>query len=264
MAEAAPGGSPSPAQKSSSPPEKSASSAAQKAPAPAGTAKTGAAPGAKAGGAGPAAQQPGAFKLIRNQPQPEGGSAGTLMGVAGFLALIAIAGMVFLGKGDETKTGDGPDGTGQTPTGPEGPAPTPVPDFVLDPIEFYENEGKLKDALAKAEEAQKDYPNAPELQAKIKSLRQRLGLEEGTSAPTDVAPLLAEARRLMGAGELDKALEAIDKALEVNPESAQALFTKGEILALQGDKLGAQGAFEAARGAGMEDGPVDEAISRLR
>ena len=35
MAEAAPGGSPSPAQKSSSPPEKSPSSATQKAPGPA-------------------------------------------------------------------------------------------------------------------------------------------------------------------------------------------------------------------------------------
>lgn len=261
MAEAAPGGSPSPAQKSSSPPEKSPSSATQKAPGPAAAGGP-----AKPAGAGPAAQAPGAFKVIRNQPQPEGGSAGMLMGVAGFLALIAIAGMVFLGKGDEAKKTGGTDATGQNPTGTEGPqpAPTPVPDFVLDPIEFYENEGKLKDALAKAEEAQKDYPNAPELQAKIKSLRQRLGLEEGTSTPTDVAPLLAEARRLMGAGQLDEALESVDRALEVNPESAQALFTKGEILALQGDKLGAQGAFEAARGAGMQDGQVDEAISRLR
>ena len=74
MAEAAPGGSPSPAQKSSSPPEKSPSSATQKAPGPAAAGGP-----AKPAGAGPAAQAPGAFKVIRNQPQPEGGSAGMLM-----------------------------------------------------------------------------------------------------------------------------------------------------------------------------------------
>lgn len=233
-------------------------------PAPPGSSAT---PPRAAGGPGGPGQPPGqgAFKVIRNAPvrrEPDGSSATTLGAVAVVLGVLTIGGWLWARSGSSgTEGGDGQ----QQQAEPPPPPPTPVPDFVLGTIEFLENEGKLKDALDKAESYQKDYPNAPELAAKIRSLRQKLGLIEGPAAtPQSAAPLVAEAQRAFREGKLDQALEAIDRATEIDPENKDAFFLRGDILAAQGDKLGAIGSYEEARGLGFDEGQVDAAIKRVR
>jgi tetratricopeptide (TPR) repeat protein len=229
----------------------------QPAPAPPASAKA-------AGRGGPeGAPKQGAFKVIRNQPQEEGSSAGVMMAIAGVLVVLALGAALLLRR---PASGEDQPGGGEA-TGPTTPAtpPTPAPDFVLEAIEFLEGEGQLKQALDKTEEYLIEYPNAPELKAKRRSLRQRLGLEEGGApAGQSAGNLLLEARKLAGEGKLDEALEAVDRALDADSENADALFLKGEVLARQGNKLDATGAFEAARGAGYDSKRVDDAIKRLR
>ena len=216
--------------------------------------------GPPAGGAPKEQGAPNAFKLIRNAPVEESSSAGLMMVVAGLLVAVAIGGAIMLRRpsGDAGQPGQS---GGQTPTPPP---VTPAPDFVIGQIEFLENEGQLKAALEKAESYRTEYPNSPELEMKIKSLRQRLGLEEGPGATRAVGQLLSDARRQATEGKLDEALETVDRALDANPESAEALFLKGDIMAAQGNKLDATGAYEAARDAGFDSDQVDAAIKRLR
>lgn len=218
-------------------------------------------------GASPAAGakgEPGsqnAFKLIRNQPVEESSSAGLMMIVAGLLVVVALGAALMMRR----PAADAGQGDGKT--APPGPATPPVklPEFVLGQIEFLEEQGQLKGALEKAESYKVEYPNSPELDAKIKTLRQHLGLEEGPAAsPRATAQQLMVARQLAGEGRFDQALEALDKALESDPESAEAMFARGDILAAQGNKLDATGAYEAARSFGFDPAQVDAALQRLR
>lgn len=235
-----------------------------KEPRPAPSGSSAAPPSKPAGPQGGPGKQQGGFQVIRNAPvrrEPDGSSAATLGGVAILLGVLAIGAWMFT-RGDTSTPANG--AAGQTEQPPP-PPPTPLPDFMLGTIEFLENEGKLKDALDKAESYQKDYPNSPELIGKIKSLRQKLGLESGGAAsPQSAAPLVAEAQRGLRENKLDQALEAIDRATEIDPENADAFFLRGQILAAQGDKLGAIGSYEEARRLGFDSDQVDAAIKQAR
>lgn len=217
--------------------------------------------GSPAAGAKGEPGSPNAFKLIRNQPVEEGSSAGVMMAVAGLLVVVAL-GAAFMMRRPAADAGQGDGKTG--PNGPTAPV-VKLPDFVLGQIEFLEEQGQLKGALEKAESYKTEYPNCPDLDAKIKSLRQHLGLEEGPAAsPRATAQQIMEARRLANDGRFDQALEALDQALESDPESGEAMFARGDILAAQGNKLDATGAYEAARSFGYDEEQIDAALQRLR
>lgn len=129
------------------------------------------------------------------------------------------------------------------------------PDFVMGTIEFLENEGRLKDALGKAEAAKKDYPDSSELEAKIRDLQGKLAASaplpqpEPPSAtaqepappqppqPKSVPPALIaliEAREKLG--RYEEALERTEKALDEYPDSAE-LLGKVEVLREKVDDL---------------------------
>ena len=60
---------------------------------------------------------------------------------------------------------------------------------------------------------------------------------------------VAEGRKLLGDGELEKAVAEFDKALAMDRRHAGALLGKGIALKLKGDKAGARECFQAAEDA---------------
>lgn len=175
-----------------------------------------AAPGARpAGAAGAGAKKEGDFKVIRSAPAAaEGGSATPLL-IGGAVIALAIGGYFVVNR-------KGPDKPPPPVTSTDGTSPStetagpevPHPDAVDERLEFLVNEGRLKDALAYAEEKLKEYPNA-KLRARRDELRAKVGGGAAGSESTGESPeaLLAQAEAALTRGNAAEALAKLDDVL---------------------------------------------------
>ena len=152
------------------------------------------------------------FRVIRSAPPPESGPS-----MAPIILLVAVVGIGiggFVFTRDKTgtpKTGTGTTTTTSTTTGtPSTEASTLAPDFVMDKILFYENEGQFERALDYGEEKLKDYPTASDLKAKINQLRTKLGLD--TLANPDEG--LRQVAAKVTAKQYTEALESVTSLIE--------------------------------------------------
>lgn len=120
------------------------------------------------------------FKVIRSAPPPDSGPS--LMPLVLLVVVVGVGIGGYMYSQRETKGGDGKTTTttnangGTTTARP--PAGDPAPDFIMERIGFYEQEGNYARALEYALEKQPNYANAPNLRAKITELQGKLGLDK--------------------------------------------------------------------------------------
>ncbi|MBX3471645.1 MAG: tetratricopeptide repeat protein [Planctomycetes bacterium] len=197
------------------------------------------------------------FKVIRSAPAPESGP--------NLMPVLLLVGVLALGVGGyvvtQRKGADAdPKGTPKTTTETATPAGPPAPDFVMEKIGFYENEGRLAQALTYAQEKLVDYPGAPNLRAKIRELRGKLGQDVVTN-PEDA---LRQAAARIQAGQLQEALDGLDGLLSEqtlsDPQRARASFLLAMAHGGLGNSLDARNALETAASLGHDAGEV----ARLR
>jgi hypothetical protein len=184
------------------------------------------------------------FRVIRSAPPPESGT-----NLAPIIALvvvvgIGIAGFVFTRDKTGTTKGNPTTTSATTPTSTE-PA-TMAPDFVTEKIAFYENEQQFERALKYAEEKLKDYPTASDLKAKIKQLRQKLGLDTLANPDEGLRQVVAR----ISARQFPEALESVTAIIEgatlSEPQKARAFFLLATCHANMGNSLDAANALKGA------------------
>lgn len=183
-------------------------------------------------GASPAPQQPNLpggpkkddrpdFRVIRSAPPPDSGP--NLMPLVLLVVVVAlgVGGYMFSQKGPS----DGGDGKTSTSTdtkkGPgtstQTPAGDPAPDFIMERIGFYEQEGNFERALEYAQEKLETYPSAPNLRAKITELRGKLGLDM-LANPDDAMRQVAQR---ISAGQHEEAIDTLTLLLGGELSEAQ-------------------------------------------
>lgn len=167
-------------------------------------------------GASPAPQQPNLpgpkkderpdFRVIRSAPPPDSGPSLMPLVLLVVVVALGVGGYMYSQKG--TPDGDGKAGATDTKKGPgttPPPAGDPAPDFVMERIGFYEQEGNFERALEYAQEKLETYPSAPNLRAKITELRGKLGLDM-LANPDDAMRQVAQR---ISAGQQQEAIDTL-------------------------------------------------------
>lgn len=228
-----------------------------------------AAAGATPGGAPPKLpagdKKPADFRVIRSAPPPDPGATNMVPLVLAFVVVVGLAVGGYLYTQRSSAGGDGKTGPGKTgpvtTTGTGTEFAAAAPDFVMEKISFYENEGRLDDALTHALEQQKEYPDAPNLKAKIKELREKTGVVE---LPPDEA--IAAAGRRIQAKQYEEALAALD-AIDADgltdAQKGKLYFTRAAACIGLGNGADASSALDSAANFGYPAAEVDALRQQL-
>lgn len=191
------------------------------------------------------------FRVIRSAPPPESGP--NLMPIVVLVAVIGVgvAGYLFTQrekKDAATTTTTTTTGTGTSTSTTE--APTAAPDFVIDKIAFYKNEGQFERALKYAQEKLKEYPNASDLKAEIAQLRSKLGLDSLANPDEGLRQITARVQAKQFTEALESVTALMDGATLTEPQSARAYFLMAVCHANLGNSLDAANAVKAAEDLG--------------
>lgn len=201
------------------------------------------------------------FELIRrNAPQPESNMMMPILGLVVLLAL-GIGGYFAMhgaSEGEAAKGGDVDQPNKEV-------ADTPPPDYVWEPIDFNESEGRIQTALEMVEDALKDYPNSRELKARRQQYRQELGLTDTAGASVD--QLKVQAKQKLADKDWEGAVELLDQARdqedEDNPD-AEVYFLLGNALGEMGEQLDALSALQDAKDLGYAADKCDALMRRYQ
>lgn len=189
------------------------------------------------------------FRVIRSAPPPDSGP--------NLVPLVLLVVVVALGVGGYAYTQKGGDGATTTTDGKKkggttaAPAGDPAPDFIMERIGFYEQEGQHERALEYAQEKLAGYANAPNLRAKISELRGKLGLD---SLADPSGGLRLAAQRLAA----DQHQEALDLLVLLvggeltDAQQGQAYFFMAVAHANLGNSLDARNALDTAASLGHD------------
>ncbi|MCO5166873.1 MAG: hypothetical protein M9894_10965 [Planctomycetes bacterium] len=201
------------------------------------------------------------FKVIRSAPPPESGP--------NLMPLVLLVVVVAIGVGGYTmtqrKAAPAADGKKGTTTTERATTPTgdPAPDFIMERIGFYENEGRIEQALSYAQEKQADYPDAPNLRAKVKELRGKLGMDMVTN-PEEALRLGAQR---IQAGQLREAVDGLEGLVRTaelsDSQRARASFLLAMAHGGLGNSLDARNALETAAALGHDQAEVQRLREKL-
>jgi hypothetical protein len=215
--------------------------------------------------AGPRPGEPGseakadAFKVIRTAPPPESDGPGAAPIVAVLvLIVLGVGGFMYARRPGGTTTTT----TGSPTTGTTGPAAKPAPDFVIQAIVDAETVANAQRALEKALEYRKEYPGAPNLEAKINELRGRLG--QGGSS--DANAKLGQAQRALSEQRYDDVLLLTEGVIADSPSPqllGTAYFISAQANIGKRDLAKAESDLQAAEEAGFDKGALDQLRSML-
>lgn len=187
------------------------------------------------------------FRVIRSAPPPESGP-----NLAPIIILVAVIGIGvggYLFTQREKTTGTTKTTTTTTTTGTATPATevaTVAPDFVMEKITFYENEGQFERALKYAQEKLKDYPTASDLKAKINQLRSKLGLDTLANPDEGLRQVTLRVQARQFTEGLESVTALIDGATLTDAQKARAYFLMAVCHANLGNTLDAKNALTGA------------------
>lgn len=196
------------------------------------------------------------FRVIRSAPPPDSGPsvmplvllvAVIALGVGGYMYSQKKPAEAGEGKGTTTAT----DGKSSSTTTTPPKQSEPAPEFVMERIGFYEQEGNLPRALEYAQEKLADYPGAPNLKAKITELRGKLGLDV-LANPEDG---LRQAEQRIKAGQNQEAVDTLNLLLGgelTDAQQARAFFLLANAHANLGNVEDARSALIAAAERGYD------------
>lgn len=194
------------------------------------------------------------FRVIRSAPPPDSGPSLMPLVLLVVVVALGIGGYSYSqkkddGAGADGKTTSSTDGRSSTTT----PAATgePAPDFVMERIGFYEQEGNLERALEWAQEKLATYPNAPNLRAKITELRGKLGLDM-LANPEDA---LRQTTQRIAAGQHQEAVDTLTLLLGgelTEKQQARAFFLLANAQANLGNMEDARSALLSAAERGYD------------
>jgi len=192
------------------------------------------------------------FQLHRTGPIDEGSSPVVPILLALLLIGAAVGGFV-LTRGD----GEGGDREGGAGAEPTETVVAEVPDYILERLDFLEQQERYGDALDEAEARLDEYPGSPELELRIDAYRAALGISSEDLA--ELEDMLKESRSLIAAGKYAEALDLLDAIIE-GGDDAEAYFLRGRCLGLMGRNAAAIDDLDYAAELGWDPDQVDRLI----
>lgn len=220
-------------------------------------------------GASPTPQQPNVppgakkedrpdFRVIRSAPPPDTGPSLMPLVLLVVVVALGVGGYMYSQKngadaGDGGKKGTATDTRTTTPTSTSTQTPSgePAPDFIMERIGFYEQEGNYQRALEYAQEKQPTYPGAPNLRAKISELRSKLGLD----MLDDPDQALRQTAQRITAGQLQEAVDTLTLLLGgdlTDRQQARAFYLLASAQGGLGNKEDARSALVSAAERGYD------------